>query len=267
VLAAWFVRRLPRQVVVDLVHLQQLVDGVLETVYLTHRHRGLKAPPGEVLAGRVSPRAVSRERLVDAFRQRKTLTGHPKTGEVDIADTIFLVPAELRGERLVFLVDPDPEVPPLVVEPSSSRPLPVERAQIRPGDVAPAPPPVSRWARSSSQRAQRKRVPARSRRFSAAQHAQALSLMLAGMDREQVAKTIGCTTEALRRWYAEGAGNSGWCPSLVKATTWPLRRRQLRRRSQVRRDLLPISSNLSSRHRHELPMTNQRPPPSPHWRI
>jgi hypothetical protein len=40
-----------------------------------------------------------------------------------------------RGQRLVFLVDPDPEVPPLVVEPSSGRPLPVERAQIRPGDA------------------------------------------------------------------------------------------------------------------------------------
>ena len=145
VLAAWFVRRLPRQVVVDLVHLQQLLDGVLETVYLTHRHRGLQAAPGEVLAGRVSSRAVSRERLVDAFRQRKTLKAHPKTGEVDIADKTFLVPAELRGQRLVFLVDPDPEVPPLVVEPCSGRPLPVERAQIRPGDIAPAPPRVSRW--------------------------------------------------------------------------------------------------------------------------
>lgn len=145
VLAAWFVRRLTSQVVVDRVHLQQLLDGVLETVYLTHRHRGLQAPPGEVLAGRVSPRAVSRERLVDAFRQRKTLKAHPKTGEVDIADKTFLVPAELRGQRLVFLVDPDPEVPPLVVEPNSERPLPVERAQIRPGDVAPAPPPISRW--------------------------------------------------------------------------------------------------------------------------
>jgi len=31
-----------RQVVVDLIHLQQLLDGVLETVYLTHRHRGLQ---------------------------------------------------------------------------------------------------------------------------------------------------------------------------------------------------------------------------------
>lgn len=145
VLAAWFVRRLPRQVVVDLVHLQLLLDGVLETVYLTHRHRGLQAPPGDVLAGQCSPRAVSRERLVDAFRQRRILKAHPKTGEVDIADKTFLVPAELRGQRLVFLVDPDPDVPPLVVEPSSERPLPVERAQIRPSDVAPAPPPVSRW--------------------------------------------------------------------------------------------------------------------------
>ncbi len=48
------------------------------------------------------------------------------------------------------------------------------------------------------------RVPARSRRFSAAEHARALSLIVAGMERQQVAKTIGCTTESLRRWYAEG---------------------------------------------------------------
>lgn len=151
VLAAWFVKRLPRQVVVDLVHLQQLLDGVLETVYLTHRHRGLKVSPREALADRSSPRAVSRERLIDAFRQRKTLKAHPKTGEVDLADKTFLVPAELRGQRLVFLVDPDPDVPPLVVEPSSQRPLPVERAQIRPSDVAPALPSVSRWGQGHLQ--------------------------------------------------------------------------------------------------------------------
>lgn len=50
----------------------------------------------------------------------------------------------------------------------------------------------------------RARVPARSRRFSAAEHARALSLIVAGMERQQVAKTIGCTTESLRRWYADG---------------------------------------------------------------
>jgi len=38
----------------------------------------------------------------------------------------------------------------------------------------------------------------------AVRHARALSLMLDGIKREQVAKTIGCTTESLRRWYAEG---------------------------------------------------------------
>jgi transposase len=52
-------------------------------------------------------------------------------------------------------------------------------------------------------------VPARSRRFSPEQHAHALSLMVDGMKREQVAKTIGCTTESLRRWYAE-AKQQGW---------------------------------------------------------
>lgn len=145
VLSAWFVRRLPRQVVVDLPHLQELLDGVLETVYMGHPHRGLKACPRDALADRQSPRTVSRERLVDAFRERRTLKAHPKTGEVDLCGHTFLVPAELRGQRLVFLVDPDPDVPPLVVEPGTSRPLPVERAAIRPEDLPAAAPPPSRW--------------------------------------------------------------------------------------------------------------------------
>jgi putative transposase len=144
-LARWFVRRLPRQVVVDLAHLQQLLDGVLETLYMEHRHRGLAASPRAALADRSSPRAVSRERLVDAFRQRRTLKTHPKTGEVDIAGKTFLVPAELRGRPLVFLVDPDPDVPPLVVEPHTEHPLPIERAAIRSEDLPPASPPVERW--------------------------------------------------------------------------------------------------------------------------
>lgn len=146
VLSAWFVRRLPRQVVVDLAHLQQLLDGVLETVYMDHRHRGLKATPRAALADRQSPRAVSHERLVDAFRERRTLKSHPKTGEVDFgASGTFLVPAELCGQRLVFLVDPDPMVPPLVVEPGTERPLPVERAAIRPEDLPPPGPQPERW--------------------------------------------------------------------------------------------------------------------------
>ncbi len=59
-------------------------------------------------------------------------------------------------------------------------------------------------SKSRSRRGKRARVPARSRRFSVEEQARALSLIVAGMKREQVAKTIGCTTESLRRWYAEG---------------------------------------------------------------
>jgi transposase InsO family protein len=47
-------------------------------------------------------------------------------------------------------------------------------------------------------------VPARQRRFSVEEHAKALSLIAAGMERGKIAKTIGCTTESLRRWYADG---------------------------------------------------------------
>ena len=59
-------------------------------------------------------------------------------------------------------------------------------------------------SKSRSRGRKRDRVPARSRRFSPAEHARALSLILDGINREQVAKTIGCTTESLRRWYAKG---------------------------------------------------------------
>jgi transposase InsO family protein len=50
----------------------------------------------------------------------------------------------------------------------------------------------------------RKRVSARGRRFSPEEHARALSLIAAGMKREEIAESIGCTTESLRRWYKEG---------------------------------------------------------------
>src|SRR5207249_12295981 len=50
---------------------------------------------------------------------------------------------------------------------------------------------------------QHKAVPARSRRFSAAEHAAARSPITAGMKRDDAATAVGCTTESLRRWYNE----------------------------------------------------------------
>jgi putative transposase len=59
--------------------------------------------------------------------------------------------------------------------------------------------------RSRRSKGQRKftPVPARSRRFSPEEHAHALSLVAAGMKRDEVATSVGCTTESLRRWYNE----------------------------------------------------------------
>ena len=92
--------------------------------------------PEQALAGRVSSRAVPPTRLHDAFRQEKRLKAHPKTGEVEIQQVTYLVPDELRGQRLTFLVDPPAEVPPLVVHPESEEPLPLRRAAIAPDPAA-----------------------------------------------------------------------------------------------------------------------------------
>ncbi len=151
-LILWYTSRLGKQVVIDLVHLQQLLEGMLETVYLDHYHRDLKRSPRAALAGRVSSRAASPARLEDAFRKEKRLKAHPKTGEVDLPGGKFLVPDLLRGQRLVFRIDPDPHLAPLVIEPGTGRLLPLERAAVRPEDLTPEPaPPTERWGQGMLQ--------------------------------------------------------------------------------------------------------------------
>jgi transposase InsO family protein len=134
-LVLWYVDRLGSQVVVDLQHLQQLLDGVIAKLYQPHRHRGLKCPPEQALGGRVSARSVPPARLYEAFRQKRQLKAHRKTGEVDIAGATYLVPDELRGRRLTFLVDPPGEVPPMVIDPESGKERELRRAAIRPEDI------------------------------------------------------------------------------------------------------------------------------------
>jgi transposase InsO family protein/transposase-like protein len=46
----------------------------------------------------------------------------------------------------------------------------------------------------------RKKTPLRGRRFTEEQRSQAVSLVDSGMTREQIATTVGCTVESLRRW-------------------------------------------------------------------
>jgi len=91
----------------------------------------------------------------------------------------------------------------------------------------------------SSRNGKSRSVPARGRKFSSEQHAHALQLIVSGMKREEVATSVGCTTESLRRWYsaakrlgalpaAKGNGANGIAavavpvePSASAATTAP----------------------------------------------
>lgn len=130
VLGLWFTKRLASQAVVDLEHLQQLLDGVIYGLYQTHRHRGLKCTPEQALAGRLSQRSVPPTRLYEAFRQDRRLKTHPKTGEVEIDQILYLVPDELRDQRLIFLVDLPGELPPLVVHPQSGAHLSLRVADV-----------------------------------------------------------------------------------------------------------------------------------------
>jgi hypothetical protein len=115
-------------------------------VYQDHHHRGLKRTPREALGGQTSARKLSAARLDDAFKEERTRKAHAKTGEVDLPGGTYLVPDRLRGRRLTFLIDAEPRVPPLVLDPRTERPLPLERAKIKPEDHDTSAVSVDRWA-------------------------------------------------------------------------------------------------------------------------
>lgn len=149
VLALWFVQRLKVQKVVDLVHLNQLLEGMIAMLYQPHHHRGLKQAPAEALAGTVSVRQVARTQLYEAFLDETTKKTHRITGEVEIQGRTWLVPEALRGQRAVFFVDPAADWEPVVLEPSTGRRLPLRRAQITQADTTEEP---ERWGEGPLQK-------------------------------------------------------------------------------------------------------------------
>jgi putative transposase len=106
ILSTWFVRELPHERVHDVAHAERLLVGLLETVYMDRRHRGIRQTPRQALDDRVSARHVSLDRLRDAFLVRLEKKTHPKTGEVEIAGTLFKVARPHAGARLAFVYDP-----------------------------------------------------------------------------------------------------------------------------------------------------------------
>jgi hypothetical protein len=143
-LVLWFVDRLPHQVVIDLVHMQELLEGIIAALYQTHKHRSLQMSPEQSLGNSISPRHIPPSQLIDIFRQEKELKAHRTTGEVVIQKTTYLVPEHLRGQKLTFLIDLPEQAPPLVVEPGSGKRLDLKKAAIRCEDAGDESQPL-RW--------------------------------------------------------------------------------------------------------------------------
>jgi len=75
-------------------------------------------------------------------------------------------------------------------------------------------------AAKTARRQGAKRQPAKGRRFTLAEKVHALTLIVAGMKRTEVADTVGTTTESLRRWVAQ-AESDGTMPKPPGETLSP----------------------------------------------
>lgn len=107
VLERWFVRELRHQEVVDLEHLEHLLQATIDLAYnQKHRHREIKMTPAEALGGKISYRRVGTPDLLRAFRVTQKAVSHPKTGEVELPNGRFRVPFRYAGTRRTFRYDP-----------------------------------------------------------------------------------------------------------------------------------------------------------------
>jgi transposase InsO family protein len=105
-LIRWFLNELPKQEVVDLEHLEDLLQATIDMLYNQHRHRELKMTPAQALAQRISPRRVSAEDLLRAFRLPIVAKSHPTTGQVALPTGVFRVSSRYAGRKCTFRYDP-----------------------------------------------------------------------------------------------------------------------------------------------------------------
>lgn len=128
-LARWFVKELPHQEVVDLVHLEELLQAVIELVYNDHPHRELGMSPRQALAGRTSDRRVTETDLHRVFWDELRDTSDRKTGRIRLPNGVFRVPVRFAGERRVFRYDPSE--PLAVIVAGDDREIPLEIAETK----------------------------------------------------------------------------------------------------------------------------------------
>lgn len=103
----WFVVELRAQQVVDLEHLEQLLEAMLALVYNRHHHREINSTPENKLADRISSRRLSQAVVESAFLVAIEANSDPKTGEVRLPNGSFRVPSlDYAGTRSRFLYHP-----------------------------------------------------------------------------------------------------------------------------------------------------------------
>ena len=105
-LKRWFVNEIPKQEVVDLEHLEALLQATIELVYNRHHHRQIKMSPTQALAQRIATRRVSAADLAQAFKVTIRTKSHPTTGQVALPNGLFRVPSHYAGRRCNFRYDP-----------------------------------------------------------------------------------------------------------------------------------------------------------------
>jgi transposase InsO family protein len=106
-LRRWFIKELRHQLVLDLVHLQHLLDAMIDQLYHEHSHRELNMTPKSAFADTISDRHVSLERLRDAFLIERTLRPHKKTGELRVGKTLFRIPKQYLAPKVLVAIDPE----------------------------------------------------------------------------------------------------------------------------------------------------------------
>ena len=124
-LKLWFITELKHQLVLDLRHLQELLDATIDQVYHEHWHKELKMTPRQAFGNRLSKRLVTLERLREAFMTEKDLCVNPTTGDVRVKNDLFKVPRFLANERRAKIyIDPeDPATPYIKLKPGVFEPL------------------------------------------------------------------------------------------------------------------------------------------------
>jgi transposase InsO family protein len=102
----WFVKELPNQQLVDLEHLEALLQATIDMLYNRHHHRELKMTPAQALAQRLSPRRLSTADLARAFQLPIEAKSHPSTAELLLPSGVFRVPSRYAGRKCHFRYDP-----------------------------------------------------------------------------------------------------------------------------------------------------------------